>query len=115
MAAVGLSSGFVFGFEVLGLRSPRTVASASYFSGLEATGFGFGFQIIILEVLGLGFGFLNFQMEATGFGFGLGFLSPSWPRLRLRSHQPGFQPNPARDSSTVPGNHTIQLVTQATS
>ena len=65
---------------------------ASHFSGLEDTGFGFGFQIMILEATGFGFGFLNFKMEATGFGFGLGFLSPSW--LRLRSHQPGFQPNP---------------------
>ena len=66
---------------------------AFHFSGLEATGFGFDFQIMILEVTGFGLGFLNFKMEATGFGFGLGFLSPTW--LRLRSHQPGFHPNPA--------------------
>ena len=78
----------------LRLRSPRPVASDSHFSGLEAPGFGFGFQIMIWEDTGFGFGFLNFKMESTGFDFGLGFLSASWIRLRLRSHQPGFQPNP---------------------
>ena len=60
----------------------------------ESHWFGFGFQIMILEATGFGFGFLNFKTEATGFGFGLGFPSPSWLRLRLGSHQPGFQPNP---------------------
>ena len=81
------------------------MASASHFSGLEATGFGFGFQIMILEATGFGFGFLNFKMEATGFGFGLGFLSPSWLRLRLRSHQPGFQPNPGQEGTELSGGH----------
>ena len=70
------------------------MVSASHFSYLEATGFGFDFQITILEATGFGFGFLNFNAEATGFGFGLGFLSFSWLRLRLRNHQLGFQPNP---------------------
>ena len=74
LAAVGFSSGFV-------------------------SGFGFGFQIIILEATGFGFGFLNFKTEATGFGFGLDFLSSSWLRLRLRSHQSGFQPNPGSHGS----------------
>ena len=60
------------------------LASASHFSCLKATGFGFGFQIMIFEATGFGFGFLNFKPEATGFGFGLGFPSPSWLRLRLR-------------------------------
>ena len=79
------------------LRNPKPVALASHFSDLETTGFGFGFQIIFLEAAGFGCGFLSFKMEATGFGFGLGFLSPSWLRPRLRSHQPGFQPNPASE------------------
>ena len=73
----------------LRLRSPKSVASASHFSCLEDTGFGFGFPIIILDILeatGFGFGFLNLKAEATGFDFGLGFLSPPWHRLRRRSH-----------------------------
>ena len=74
--------------------SPKPVALASHFSCLKVTGFGFGVQITILEADGFSFVFLNFNMEATGFSLGLGFLSPSWLRLRLRSHQSGFQPNP---------------------
>ena len=91
----------------LRLQSPKLVVSASHFSGLEATGFGFGFQIMILEATG--FGFLNFKMEATDFGFGLGFLSPSWLRLRLRSHQPGFQPNPDLRLSCGVGTNELFL------
>ena len=55
---------------------------------------------MILEATGFGFRFLNFKTESTGFGFGLGFLSPSW--LRLRSHQPGFQPNPGGGAQNDP-------------
>ena len=91
----------------LRLRNPKPVASASNISGLEATGFGFGFQIIISEAIGFGFGFLNFKMEANGFGFGLDFLSPSWLRLRLRSHQPDLQRNSAYQEEFRPKKSKI--------
>ena len=82
VAAVVLSSSFVFGFSFsFGFEAQSQWLF--HFSGLEATGFGFGFQFIALE--------------ATRFGFGLGFLSPSWPRLRLRSHHPVFLSNAARN------------------
>ena len=85
------------------------MASAPRFSGLEATGFGFGFQIMFLQATGFGFGFLNFKMEANGFGFGLGFLSTSWLRPWIRSHQPGFQPNLALEIG-APNRSSMLLV-----
>ena len=96
VAAVGFSSSFVFGFG-FGFEIQSQWLWLPTFQIWKPLASVFGFQIIFLEAAGFGCGFLSFKMEATGFGFGLGFLSPSWLRPRLRSHQPGFQPNPASE------------------